>query len=439
MMHGYLAFDSQGQLLTPFRTWRNTTTQKASKELTELFAFNIPQRWSIAHLHQAILDKEEHVKEIAYLTTLAGYIHWKLTGVKAVGVGEASGMFPVDSLTGQFDQNKIDAYDQAIQHVDKGWTLLDILPDILSAGESAGSLTKEGAILIDPSGTLKPGVRFCPPEGDAGTGMVATNAVAEQTGNVSAGTSVFAMLVLKNSLLDYYEEIDMVTTPAGKPTAMVHCNNFTTDINAWAGLFKDLFESFGFEVSDSQLFHTLFNKALEAEPDNGQLMSCNYYSGEPITGLEEGRPLFVQMPDSTLSLANFMRTQIYSALATLKLGMDTLILEEGVSIKQIVGHGGFFKTAHVGQQMMADALNASISVTQSAGEGGPWGMALLASYLINKEAEENLEDFLSDKVFSQQQSHAIKPQKEGQAAFKDFLLRYKELLKVEKSAVSHMQ
>ncbi|MCC5890130.1 MAG: FGGY-family carbohydrate kinase [Alkalibacterium sp.] len=435
MMHGYLPFDAEGNLLTPFRTWRNTTTEEASKELTELFSFNIPQRWSIAHLHQAILNKEEHVKEIDFLTTLAGYVHWKLTGVKALGVGEASGMFPIDGETGQYNQDMVTAYNQKIETVEKNWSLLDILPEALSAGESAGRLTDDGARLIDPSGDLQPNTLLCPPEGDAGTGMAATNAVAERTGNVSAGTSVFAMLVLEKDLSDYYEEIDMVTTPTGKPTAMVHCNNFTTDINAWARLFKELVETLGFDVSSEKLFTTLFNKALEADADNGQLMSCNYYSGEPITGLEEGRPLFIQMPDSTLNLANFMRTHIYSALATLKMGMDILIQKEDVTVDQLLGHGGFFKTKHVGQQMMADALTVPVSVMESAGEGGPWGMALLASYLVNKDENERLEDYLAQKVFSSQKAESVEPSKEGQKNFSTFMVRYEDMLEVEKAAV----
>lgn len=438
MMHGYLPFDAEGKLLTPFRTWRNTTTDQASKELTELFAFNIPQRWSIAHLHQAILNEETHVKDIDFLTTLAGYVHWKLTGVKALGIGEASGMFPIDSETGQYNQEMVDAYNEKTASIDKEWSLLDILPETLSAGESAGQLTKEGARLIDPSGTLKPTALLSPPEGDAGTGMAATNAVAERTGNVSAGTSVFAMLVLEKSLTDYYEEIDMVTTPTGKPTAMVHCNNFTTDINAWARLFNELVETLGFEVSSEKLFTTLFNKALEADADNGQLMSCNYYSGEPITGLEEGRPLFIQMPDSTLNLANFMRTHIYSALATLKLGMDILIQKEDVSIDQLLGHGGFFKTKQVGQQMMADALTVPVSVMESAGEGGPWGMALLAAYAANKDENEKLEDYLSSKVFSSQKAETVESSEEGQKNFSTFMSRYEDMLEVEKAAVKNI-
>lgn len=439
MMHGYLPFDKSWTLLTPFRTWRNTTTETAAKELTDLFQFNIPQRWSIAHLHQAVIDNEPHIRQIDFLTTLAGYVHWKLTGRKVLGVGEAAGMFPIDSDSGSYDTTMMDLYEKQTAQSDKSWTLADILPDVLQAGEAAGELTEEGARLIDPSGQLNSGALFCPPEGDAGTGMVATNAVAARTGNVSAGTSVFSMIVLEEALSSYYEEIDMVTTPSGKPTAMVHCNNFTTDINAWARLFKELVESLGLEVSSDKLFNTLFKKALEADADNGGLMSCNYYSGEPITGFEEGRPMFLQMPDSTLSLANFMRTHIYSALATLKLGMDILTLKEQVTVDQLLGHGGFFKTEHVGQQLMADALDVPVSVMESAGEGGPWGMALLASYMISKDENETLEDFLTLKVFSSQDIDTLKPTEDGNMQFSAFLDRYKDMLEVERTAVKQLR
>lgn len=438
MMHGYLAFDKNENLLVPFRTWRNTTTEEAASQLSELFLFNIPQRWSISHLFQALLNKEEHIKDINFVTTLAGYVHWKLTGEKVLGVGEASGMFPIDSETGQYDQNMVHLFEEKTASFDKEWKLVDVFPKVLFAGESAGRLTVAGAGLLDPTGHLKAESVLCPPEGDAGTGMTATNSVAARTGNVSAGTSVFSMIVLEDALDDYYTEIDMVTTPTGKPTAMVHCNNFTTDINAWAKLFKELVDSLGLEVSSEKLFTTLFNKALEADDDNGQLMSINYYSGEPITGLEEGRPLFMQMPNSTLNLANFMRTHIYSALATLKIGMDILTKKEDVSVDQLLGHGGFFKTKNVGQQLMADALNVSVSVMESAGEGGPWGMALLASYLVNKEADESLEKYLTDKVFNNQNAHTLNPDSKGNETFEAFMKRYKEMLEVERLAVSKM-
>lgn len=439
MMHGYLAFDKHNDLLVPFRTWRNTTTEKAAMKLTELFEFNIPQRWSIAHLYQAMLDQEAHVKDISYLTTLAGYVHWKLTGKKVLGVGEAAGMFPIDSHTVDYRADLMASFDKHVSSDDKLWDLKDILPTVLLAGEEAGKLTEEGAALLDPSGKLKAGSLLAPPEGDAGTGMTATNSVGERTGNVSAGTSVFSMIVLEKELNNYYTEIDMVTTPTGKPTAMVHCNNFTTDINAWARLFKELVNSLGLDVSSEKLFSTLFKKAMEADDDGGRLMSCNYYSGEPITGFEEGRPLFIQMPDSNLSLANFMRTHIYSALATLKIGMDILVENESVAIDQLLGHGGFFKTETVGQQMMADALSIPVSVMESAGEGGPWGMALLASYAVSKEENETLEAFLSNKVFNTQKSSTILPDDKGKQTFNSFLNRYKDMLVVEKTAIKQMR
>jgi len=439
MMHGYLAFDDKDELLVPFRTWRNTTTEEAAEVLSELFKFNIPQRWSIAHLYQAMLNKEEHISKVDFLTTLAGYVHWKLTGEKVLGVGEAAGVFPIDSEAVDYNQSMIDLFEDKTKDDNKTWTLKGILPTVLSAGEKAGTLTEEGARLLDPSGKLEAGSLLAPPEGDAGTGMTATNSVASRTGNVSAGTSVFSMIVLEEELTDYYTEIDMVTTPTGKPVAMVHCNNFTTDINAWAKLFTELIESLGLEVTSEKLFTTLFNKAMEADDDGGKLMSCNYYSGEPITGLEEGRPLFVQMPDSVLSLPNFMRTHIYSALATLKLGMDILVKKENVTVDQLLGHGGFFKTEHVGQQLMADALTIPVSVMSSAGEGGPWGMALLASYLINKEEDQKLEDFLTKEVFSKEKASSVQPTEKGMDNFKNFLERYVEMLLVEKAAVKHIK
>lgn len=439
MMHGYLAFDSNDNLLVPFRTWRNTTTEAAASELSQLFSFNIPQRWSVAHLYQAVLNKEPHIHEIDFITTLAGYVHWKLTGKKVLGIGEASGMFPIDSDVVDYNQGMIDQFEEKVESHEMKWKLRDILPEVLTAGENAGVLTEAGAKLIDPSGKLQAGSIFAPPEGDAGTGMVATNSVAERTGNVSAGTSVFSMIVLEEELKDYYTEIDMVTTPTGKPTAMVHCNNFTTDINAWAGLFAELVKALGLEVSMDKLFTTLFNKALEADDDGGRLMSCNYYSGEPITGLEEGRPLFIQMPDSVLSLPNFMRTHIYSALATLKLGMDILVQKESVTVDQILGHGGFFRTEYVGQQLMADALTIPVSVMESAGEGGPWGMALLASYQINKKDNQTLEEFLTDEVFNKLDYTSVDPKEKGIENFEYFMEKYVKMLEVERAAVNNLK
>src|SRR5699024_3241637 len=368
MMHGYLPFDSDGNQLAPFRTWRNTTTEKAAEELTSIFQFNIPQRWSVAHLYQAILNMEEHVEEIDFLTTLAGYVHWKLTGEKVLGVGEAAGMFPIDTETGDYDFRMIEQFNDLMKHYDYQWSLNDILPRVQTAGTHAGILTEEGARLLDPNGTLQAGAPLCPPEGDAGAGMAATNSVSVHTGNVSAGTSIFAMIALEKDLSDYYTEIDMVTTPTGKPVAMVHCNNFTSDINAWVNMFSELLGLLDTNVDTGELFSILFNQAMQADADVGGLMNCNYYSGEPITSFEEGRPLFVRMPDSKLTLPNFMRSQIYSALATLKIGMDILTTEEKVQIDYVLGHGGFFKTEKIGQQLMADAIRVPVSVMNTAGE-----------------------------------------------------------------------
>lgn len=432
MMHGYLPFDKAGNQLTAFRTWRNTSTEQAAVALTNRFSFNIPQRWSIAHLYQAVLNQEEHVKEIDYLTTLAGYVHWKLTGQKVMGVGEASGMFPIDSQTGTFHAEMIQQFNELVEFP---WKVEEILPTVLLAGEAAGTLTVEGAKLLDPTGKLQAGIPVAPPEGDAGTGMTATNSVAERIGNVSAGTSDFAMVVLEKELEKVHMEIDMVTTPTGKPVAMVHCNNFTSDINAWAGLFAELLQTMGTNVDRNELFTTLFEKAMEADADLGGLMNVNYFSGEPITGFEEGRPLFVRKPDSRLTLANFMRTHIYSALATLKIGMDILTKEEKVELERLLGHGGFFKTERVGQQMMADAMEAPVSVMETAGEGGPWGMALLAAYLVNKKSGQALEDYLEQEVFAGNKGTTIHPDEKGVESFRNFMTGYHQALEIERTAV----
>ncbi len=438
MMHGYMAFDAQEELLVPFRTWRNTITGEASQKLTELFQFNIPQRWSIAHLYQAILNKEEHVKEICFQTTLAGYIHWKLTGKKVLGVGEASGMFPIDLSTKKFDTGMIAKFNEAIAGEGFAWKLEDILPEVLVAGESAGALTEEGAALLDVSGYLKAGVPLCPPEGDAGTGMVATNSVAVRTGNVSAGTSVFAMIVLEKELSKVYEEIDVVTTPTGNLVGMVHCNNCTSDLNAWVNLFKEFAEAYGIETDMDKLFGTLYNKALEGDKDGGGLLAYNYFSGEHITGFEQGRPMFVRTPDSTFNLANFMRVNLYTALGALKVGLDILLKEEGVKLDQILGHGGLFKTKGVGQSIMAAAMNAPVSVMETAGEGGAWGIALLASYMKNKEAGESLDDYLNNHVFSGYEAETIAPDAADVKGFDEFIVRYKAGLDIERAAVECM-
>ncbi|HIY22276.1 MAG TPA: FGGY-family carbohydrate kinase [Candidatus Flavonifractor merdigallinarum] len=438
MMHGYMAFDEGGKLLVPFRTWRNTMTEAAAQELTELFHFNIPQRWSIAHLYQAILNGEEHVPAIRFLTTLAGYVHWQLSGEKVLGVGEASGMFPIDSTVNDYDPEMMAAFDAHIAGRGFPWKLRDILPRVLVAGEVAGSLTEEGARLLDPTGTLQSGALLCPPEGDAGTGMVATNSVRVRTGNVSAGTSVFAMMVLEKALANVHTEIDMVTTPTGKPVAMVHCNNCTSDLNAWVNLFHEFAGLMGLDVSMGDLFGKLYNRALEGDADCGGLLACNYFSGEPITGFEEGRPLFVRTPDAKFTLANFMRAHLYSALATLKIGLDILIQEEHVQLDRLLGHGGLFKTPLVGQRIMAAAAGVPVSVMETAGEGGAWGIALLAAFTANREEGESLEDYLDQKVFAGKLGETVAPVAEDQAGFAAFLKRYTQGLAAERAAVEHI-
>jgi len=439
MMHGYVVFDKDGNLLVPFRTWRNTMTGQAAEKLTDLFQFNIPQRWSIAHLYQAILNKESHVNDISHQTTLAGYVHWKLTGQKVLGVGEASGMFPIDSKTNDYDKRMVGQFNEQLKAENISWKLEDILPKVLVAGDAAGVLTEEGAKLLDPSGQLTAGIALCPPEGDAGTGMVATNSVAERTGNVSAGTSVFAMIVLENALSKLYPEIDMVTTPTGKPVAMVHANNCTSDLNAWVDLFHEFTQALGVEVGESKLYELLFNKALTGDADGGGLLAYNYFSGESITAFEEGRPLFVRTPASRFTLANFMRVHLFSALGTLKLGMDILFEQEKVQIDQLLGHGGFFKTKDVGQMMMAAAMNVPVSVMETAGEGGAWGIALLASYLIHKSGNQPLEAYLSDKVFAGEKGSTIAPDQADVAGFAVFMERYKNGLGIERAAVEGLK
>jgi sugar (pentulose or hexulose) kinase len=438
MMHGYLAFDKDGKQLVPFRTWRNTMTGQAAEKLTDLFQFNIPQRWSIAHLYQAILNKEAHVKDISHQTTLAGYVHWKLTGQKVMGVGEASGMFPIDSTINDYDKKMLGQFNDLLKAEKITWTLQDILPKVLVAGESAGTLTEEGAKLLDPSGGLKAGIPLCPPEGDAGTGMVATNSVAERTGNVSAGTSVFAMIVLEKALSKLYPEIDMVTTPTGKPVAMVHANNCTSDLNAWVGLFGEFTKALGVEISQSKLFETLYKMALAGDADGGGLLAYNYLSGESITDLTEGRPLFIRTPESRFTLPNFMRTHLFSSVGTLKIGMD-ILSQENVKLDQLLGHGGFFKTEGVGQKIMSAAMNTSVSVMETAGEGGAWGMALLAAYVLNKTGNETLEDYLNKKVFANEKSSTIAPDKKDVDGFNTFMERYKAGLGIERAAVEGMK
>ena len=439
MMHGYMPFDEKGELLVPFRTWRNTMTGEAVKVLSPLFEFNIPQRWSIAHLYQAILNKEEHVGRIDFFTTLAGYIHWKLSGEKVLGVGEASGMFPIDSTTGDYDEKMLAKFDELVSGEGFAWNIKGILPKVLNAGEKAGCLTEEGAALLDVSGNLQAGIPMCPPEGDAGTGMVATNSVRVRTGNVSAGTSVFSMVVLEKAMKKAYEEIDMVTTPDGMPVAMVHCNNCTSDLNAWVNLFDQFAETFGMKIDRNDLYGTLYRKALEADADCGGLVAYNYFSGEPVTGMNEGRPMFVRMPDADFTLANFMRSHLYSALAALKVGNDILLKEEKVAVDSLMGHGGLFKTPVVGQQILAAALNAPVTVMDTASEGGPWGMAVLAAYMMEKGENEGLADYLSEKIFAGQTGTTIAPQASDVAGFDAFMTKYVATLSAEKAAVEGMR
>lgn len=438
MMHGYLAFDAEDRLLAPFRTWRNTMTARAAQELTELFGFNIPQRWSIAHLYQAMLGGEEHVGSIVFLTTLAGYVHWKLTGRRVLGVGDASGMFPIDSETGGYDARMMAAFDAKTAEMGYGWRLSDILPTVLDAGEDAGALTPEGVLLLDPAGTLRAGSPMCPPEGDAGTGMAATNSVAVRTGNVSAGTSVFAMVVLERPLSKVYPEIDMVTTPTGKPVAMVHCNNCTSDINAWADALAGFAEAAGAPVDKGTVYTALFESAMLGDKGCGGLVNVAYLSGEPITGLEEGRPMLVRLPDARLTFANLARSLVYGAIVTLKLGMDILAAEQ-VKVDALLGHGGFFKTPGTAQQLLAGALNAPVSVMSTAGEGGPWGMALLAAYRARRAEGETLEDYLSKRVFAGASGTTLEPDPADTAGFEAYTRRFTQALEAERAAVAALR
>jgi sugar (pentulose or hexulose) kinase len=439
MMHGYMAFDGNDSLLVPFRTYRNTITEQASAELTRLFQFNIPQRWSIAHLQQAILNREPHVEEIRFLTTLAGYVHWTLSGEQVLGVGEASGVFPIDSQTNSYDKRMVDLFNDRLDASSISWRLDDILPKVLVAGEPGGVLTDVGAALLDPSGKLQPGVPLSPPEGDAGTGMVATNSIAVRSGNVSAGTTVFAMIVLEEALSELHPEIDMVTTPTGKPVAMVHSNNCTSEINAWVALFGELAEAMGAETSRSELFELLFKRALDGEADCGGLLSYNYLAGEHITNLEEGRPLFVRHPDDRFDLSNFMRVQLFSALAALKIGLEILFDQEHVKVDRILGHGGFFKTKEVGQKIMAAAMNVPVTVMETAGEGGAWGSALLAAFMKSRSKDESLEDYLADRVFADQRGIEIAPDPNDVEGFAAFIERYKKGLVIERAALDGLR
>ena len=432
MMHGYLAFDKDGKLLAPFRTWRNTCAGEAANKLTEEFQFNIPDRWSIAHLYQLILEDADHIKDVAYFTTLAGYIHTLLTGEKVLGIGEASGMFPMEG--NNYSEAMLDKFDNLVADKGYGWKIRDILPKVLVAGENAGTLTADGAKLMDSEGDLQAGIPMCPPEGDAGTGMVATNSVRVRTGNVSAGTSVFAMIVLEKLLSRLYREIDMVTTPDGAPVAMVHCNNCTSDINAWTYLFKEVLDLCGAECSMGDLFTALFKKSAEADANCGNLISYNYFSGEFLTGFETGKPLFIREPDSKFTLANFMRVQLFTAFGGIKIGMD-ILEKEDVAIDKILGHGGFFKTPVIGQSVLAAAMNAPVSVMETAGEGGAWGVAVLAAFAANKEDGEILPDYLDNKIFATQKMTTLAPDENIVASFNQFMENYKKGLSVERAAV----
>ena len=423
MMHGYLPFDTEMNLLVPFRTWRNTITGQASEKLTELFSFNMPQRWSLSHLYQAILNNEPHVKDICFLTTLAGWIHYLLTGRKVLGVGDASGMMPIDSETCTYDAEMVKAFDRLIADRHYPWKLIDILPSVLCAGENAGTLTEEGARLLDPSGTLQSGCPLCPPEGDAGTGMTATNSVRARTGNVSAGTSIFSMIVLEKPMSKVYPEIDIVTTPTGKQVGMVHCNSCTSDINAWVSLFREFAGLMGLDTSAGDVFTKLFRKSLEGDRDCGGLVNFNYLAGEPVTGLSEGRPMFVRLPDATMNLANFMRAQIYASMETLKYGME-IMNRENVAIDCVYGHGGLFKTEGVGQNYLAAAIHAPVTVMETAGEGGAWGIALLADFMVNRDKDETLEDYLQNQVFTGMKQMTVSPDPDDEAGFNRYMERF---------------
>ena len=437
MMHGYMAFNEKEEILVPFRTWRNTNTGKAAATLSELFNYNIPLRWSISHLYQCILDNEEHVKDIKYLTTLAGYVHWQVTGQFVLGVGDASGMIPVDPKTKTYDAEMVRKFDELVAPYGFGWKLLDILPKSLNAGASAGFLTPEGAKKLDVSGHLKAGIPVCPPEGDAGTGMVATNAVKQRTGNVSAGTSSFSMIVLEKELSKPYEMIDMVTTPDGSLVAMVHCNNCTSDLNAWVNLFKEYQQLLGIPVDMNEVYGKLYNNALNGDADCGGLISYNYISGEPVTGLEEGRPLFVRSANDKFNLANFMRAHLYASVGVLKIGNDILFNEEKIEVDRITGHGGLFKTKGVGQRILAAAINSPISVMETAGEGGAWGIALLAGYMVWNNRELTLADYLDEVVFAGNAGVEIKPTPEDVEGFNAYIKNYQRGLAIEQAAVNY--
>lgn len=435
MMHGYLAFGRDERLLVPFRTWRNSITGEAADELTNAFQYNIPERWSIAHIYQAILNNEPHVKHVKFCTTLAGFVHWKVTGEKVLGIGDASGMFPIDPKTKDYDKAKMAIFNNMLEEKKVPWKLEDVLPKVLVAGEPAGILTREGAALIDPTGNLEAGIPLCPPEGDAGTGMAATNSVAKRTGNISAGTSIFGMVVLERELKAVHKELDLVTTPDGSLVAMVHANNCTSDLNAWVNIFEEFTQAMGIECDKNKLFSVLYNKALEGDPDCGGVLAYGHLSGENIMGTSEGRPMVVRTPDRDFTLANFMRANISTAFGALKIGMDILVNEEGVEIDSVLGHGGIFKTEGVAQSILAAAINADVSVMEGAGEGGPWGMALLAAYMNKKDEDEKLSNFLNNKVFATARKSTLAPKPVDVKGFEEFAKRYADCIEIEKKAI----
>ena len=438
MMHGYLPFDGAMNLLVPFRTWRNTITGPAAEKLTEVFSFNMPQRWSLSHLYQAILNGEPHVKDIRFLTTLAGWVHFLLTGKKVLGVGDASGMMPIDSVTCDYDAHMVSEFDALVAPCGYPWKLKQILPEVLSAGQDAGSLTADGARLLDPEGDLLPGCPLCPPEGDAGTGMTATNSVRERTGNVSAGTSIFSMIVLENPMSRVYPEIDIVTTPTGKQVGMVHCNSCTSDINAWVSLFREFAKIMGLDTDAGDVYTRLFKKAMEGDRDCGGIVSFNYFAGEPVTGLSEGRPMLIRLPDAKMNMANFMRAQIYASMETLKAGME-IMNRERVAIDRVYGHGGLFKTEGVAQNLLAAAIHAPVTVMETAGEGGAWGIALLADYRIHAEGGESLENYLQNRVFAGMKQVTVSPDPEDEAGFDRYMERFMACIPAQKAAVEGMK
>ncbi len=438
MMHGYIALGKDGEFLTPFQTWRNSNTEQAADELTELFDYNIPLRWTIAHLYQCVLDDEPHLKDTVFVSTLAAYIHWRLTGEKVIGIGDAAGIFPIDSKKNDYDEGMIRKIDALIAPKGYPWKTRDVLPRVLVAGQNAGKLTKEGAALLDESGKLSEGIPMCPPEGDAGTGMVATNSVAPRTGNVSAGTSAFAMLVLEKPLSRLYREIDMVTTPTGFPVAMSHANNGTSDLNAWVGIFREFCDLMGYKEDIGKLYGKLYTNSLNGDADCGGLLSYGYLSGEGITHLNEGRPLFARMPDSRFTLANFMRSHLYTSLGAVKLGLDILMKDEGVKVDRIMGHGGLFKTKEVGQRYLSAAVNAPVTCMDTASEGGPWGMAILAAYMIDGKKDGKLEDYMEKRIFAGQSGSTIEATLEEVEGFEVFIRHYKDGLAAEKAAIESM-